>query len=268
MDLNLAGRTAVISGGSMGIGQAIASGLAAEGVNLVLLARGQEALDAAADEIRGTHGVDVLAVPTDIRDRESVDSMAGAAAERFGTIHILVNNAGHRMRRFDRQILWDDEDWISDIDHKTIGMLRVVRALYPHLAKDGSGRIINISGTAAVIVWEGALTHGLNNSAMLHIGHYLAADLAGDKINVNAVVPGLVATEWRQGWANMMAEKQGKSRDEFLADYTAAKGILAGRWASMDEVADSVVFLASDSAQYINGTTLFVDGGQHINSRP
>lgn len=268
MDLNLAGRTAVISGGSMGIGKAIANGLAAEGVNLVLLARGQEALDATAGEIRGAHGVDVLSVSTDIRDAESVNAMAAAAAERFGAIHILVNNAGHRMRRFDRQILWDDEDWIGDVDHKTIGMLRVIRALYPHFAKDGSGRIINISGTAAVLVWEGALTHGLNNSAMLHVTRYLAADLAGDKINVNAVVPGLAATEWRQGWANMIAEKQGKSRDEFLAEYTASMGILAGRWAMLEEIAEPVVFLASDRAQYINGTSLFVDGGQHINSRP
>jgi NAD(P)-dependent dehydrogenase (short-subunit alcohol dehydrogenase family) len=267
MDLNLAGRTAVISGGSMGIGKAIASGLAAEGVNLVLLARGQEALDETASEIGGAHGVEILTVSTDIRDAESVNAMAAAAAEKFGTIHILVNSAGHRMRRFDRQLLWNDEDWIGDIDHKTVGMLRVVRALYPHLATDGSGRIINISGTAGLLVWEGALTHGINNSAMLHITRYLARDLAADKINVNAVVPGLVATEWRQGWAGMVSEKQGKSRDEFLADYTQEKGILAGRWASMEEIADPVVFLASDRAQYINGESLAVDAGQSINPR-
>lgn len=267
MDLNLAGRTAVISGGSMGIGKAIAKGLAAEGVNLVLLARGQEALDETAKEIGGAHDVDILTVSTDIRDAESVNAMAAAAAERFGTIHILVNSAGHRMRRFDRQLLWDDDDWTSDIDHKTVGMLRVIRALYPHFAKDGTGRIINISGTAGLIVWEGAMTHGINNSAMIHITRYLARDLAEDKINVNAVVPGLVATEWRQGWASMVSEKQGISRDEFLANYTRDKGILAGRWASMEEIADPVVFLASDRAQYINGESLAVDAGQSTNPR-
>jgi NAD(P)-dependent dehydrogenase (short-subunit alcohol dehydrogenase family) len=267
MDLNLAGRTAVITGGSMGIGKAIAKGLAAEGVNLVLIARNQENLDQVAEEIANESDVEVLARSTDITNADSVNAMAAAAAEKFGTVHIVVNNAGHRMRRFDRQIMWDDEDWQADIEGKTVGMLRVIRAFVPHLATDGTGRIINISGVAAKMVWETAMTHGLNNAAMLHIAGYLAGDLAGDQITVNTIIPGLISTEWRHGWANMVAEKQGKSKAEFLADYCKGKGILAGHWGSPQDVANMAVFIASDRAKYINGAQLVVDGGMNVNLR-
>lgn len=267
MDLNLKGRTAVVTGGSAGIGKAIAKGLAAEGVNLVLIARNQENLDQAAAEIRNKRGVEVMAQPADITNSESVNAAATAAAEKFGPINILVNSAGHRMRRFDRQILWDDKDWQADIEAKTVGFLRVIRAFVPHLATDGTGRIINVSGMAAKIVWETAMTHGLNNAAVSHLTGYLARDLAGDQITVNAVVPGLISTEWRHGWANMMAEKQGKSKDEFLADYCQRFGILAGRWGSPEEVADLVVFVASDRGKYINGAQLVIDGGLNVNPR-
>jgi 3-oxoacyl-[acyl-carrier protein] reductase len=267
MDLDLKGRTAVITGGSAGIGKAIAKGLAAEGANLVLIARTQETLDQVAEEIRTESGVEVLARSTDITDTDSVNATAAAAAGKFGTIHILVNNAGHRMRRLDRQILWEDEDWRADIEAKTIGMLRVIRAFIPHLATDGTGRIINISGMAAKSVWETAMTHGLNNAAMSHATGYLARDLAGDQITVNTIVPGLISTEWRHGWANMMAEKQGKSKDEFLADYCQRFGILAGRWGSPEEVADLAVFVASDRGKYINGAQLVIDGGMNVNPR-
>lgn len=101
----------------------------------------------------------------------------------------------------------------------------------------------------------------------MHVSTYLAHDLARDRITVNTVVPGLVATEWRQGWADMKAEQQGKSREQFLADYCEQKGILAGRWVAMDEVADLVVFLASGRAKYINGTRVVIDGGLSVNAR-
>src|ERR1700688_354809 len=128
MELGLKGRTAVIVGGSMGIGKAAARGLAAEGVNLVLLARGQESLDKAASEIASESGVDVIAIPTNMREAKAVNAAAESAAERFGTIHILLYTAGNRMRRPDRQILWEDEDWLDDVNVKLIGMLRAIRA--------------------------------------------------------------------------------------------------------------------------------------------
>jgi 3-oxoacyl-[acyl-carrier protein] reductase len=268
MELGLKGRAAVITGGSKGIGRAIAKGLAAEGVNLVLLARGQEQLDQTADRLRQDTGVKVLTVSADITKADQVDAAASAAKETFGTVNIVINNAGGPMRRMDRQILWPDADWISDLDNKILGALRVTRAFLPLIPSDGSGRIINISGTASTIVWAPALTHGLNNAAMNQATGYLAQDLAGQNITVNTVVPGLVGTEGREVWAENMAKQQNVTKGEFVASFCKRMGILAGRWATMDEVADTVVFVASDRARYFNGAKIILDGGLNVNVRP
>lgn len=266
MDLGLTERVAVVTGGSMGIGKAIAASLVAEGARVVLIARGKEALDDTVTELSASGG-DVIAVTADITDAASVNEAAVQVAERLGTVNIVVNNAGHRMRRMDRQIYWDDQDWLGDIDVKTVGMLRTIRAFLPHIATDGTGRIINISGVAGEIVFHGALTHGINNAAMQMITKYLAKDLAAEKITVNAVSPGLIATEWRHGWAQMMGDNQGKSKDEFLEGYYKQLGIFSERWAEPAEIGDLVAYLASDRASYINGTVIDIDGGITANAR-
>lgn len=268
MELGLKGRVAVITGGSKGIGRAIARALAAEGVHLVLLARGKEVLEQTAADIGRTHGVRVVPLQADITSMESVQAAAAAAVKEFPTVHIVVNNAGAPMRRTDRQILWPDADWVGDVNLKLIGMLRTVQAFLPHIAKDGTGRIINISGTGGSLVWSPALTIGLNNAAMNHVTTYLAQDLSGDRITVNTLIPGLVGTEGREAWADNMAKQQNVTRDEFIAGFCKRMGILAGRWADMKEVADLAVFVASDRARYINGSRIVVDGGMTINPRP
>jgi 3-oxoacyl-[acyl-carrier protein] reductase len=267
MDLRLEGRTALVTGASKGIGKAIAQGLAAEGVNLVLLARTSATLMAAADEIRSGADVEVLAIPTDIRDDAAVAAAIAQARDVFGNVHILVNNAGGPIKRPERQITWPSSDWQDDIDTKTLGMLRVTQAVLPLIPTDGTGRIINISGIASVSVLTSALTHGINNAAMNHATAYLAADLAGSRITVNSIIPGLIATEWRESWAENAAETRHQSKQEFLDRICDDWGILAGRWGGMDEVADAAVFLASDRAAYINGAKLTVDGGYAVNVR-
>lgn len=267
MDLGLNGRTALVTGASKGIGKAIARGLANEGVNLVLLARTSDELLATADDIRSATGVEVLAAPTDIRDDDAVAATVAQARETFGTVHILVNNAGGPIKRPERQITWPSSDWQDDINTKTLGMLRVTQAVLPLMPTDGTGRIINISGIASVSVLTSALTHGINNAAMNHATAYLAADLAGSCITVNSIIPGLIATEWREQWADTAAEARHQSRQEFLDRICEEWGILAGRWGGMDEVADAAVFLASDRAAYINGAKLTVDGGYAVNVR-
>ena len=267
MDLRLKGRTAVVTGASKGIGKAIARGLADEGVNLVLLARGKEMLDQAAEEIRKQCGVKVLALQADVREAAQVKATADAAKAEFGTVHIVVNNAGSGIRRMDRQITWSDAEWLDDINLKLIGMLRVTQSYLPVMPRDWTGRVINVSGIAGISAFIGALTHGLNNSAMNHATSYLARDLAQEKITVNTVVPGLIATEWRHGWAENMSKQQGKTKEQFLEDICKAWGIVQGRWATMDELADLVTFLASDRAGYINGARIAFDGGYAINPR-
>jgi 3-oxoacyl-[acyl-carrier protein] reductase len=268
LELGLAGRTALVTGGSKGIGRAIARGLARQGVNLVLLARGKDLLERTADDIRKESGVTVLVATADITKADQIDASAVAAKEAYGTVNIVVNNAGGPMRRMDRQILWPDSDWISDLDNKILGALRVTRAFLPLMPGDGTGRIINISGTASTIVWAPALTHGLNNAAMNQATGYLATDLASQQITVNTVVPGLVGTEGREVWAENMAKQQNVTKEEFVASFCTRMGILAGRWATMDEVADTVVFLASDRARYFNGAKIILDGGLNVNARP
>jgi 3-oxoacyl-[acyl-carrier protein] reductase len=267
MELGLTGRVAVITGASKGIGKAIARGLAAEGVNVALLARGKDLLEQTAAQIREASSVQVLALPTDMTDAAQVDAAAAAVADHFGTLHILVNNVGRPPRRQDRQITWSDDEWLEEIDLKTLSMLRAVRAFAPRIAHDGTGRIINISGVAGTSVWAPALTLGSTNAAMNQATGYLAHDLAEAKITVNAVVPGPIATEWRAAWVAAMAQQQGQTPTEFLAAFCRQKGILAGRLAEMDEISDAVVFLASDRARYINGAKIVIDGGFSVNAR-
>jgi 3-oxoacyl-[acyl-carrier protein] reductase len=116
-------------------------------------------------------------------------------------------------------------------------------------------------------VLTSALTHGLNNAAMNHATSYLAADLAAARITVNAIVPGLIATEWRESWAEGAGLQRGVSKQQFLDEICRDWGILAGRWGTMREVADAVAFIASDRAAYINGAKLTIDGGYTVNVR-
>jgi NAD(P)-dependent dehydrogenase (short-subunit alcohol dehydrogenase family) len=267
VNLGLKGRVAVVTGASKGIGRAIARRLADEGVNLIMLARGPEAIEQAADDVRRATGVRVLALPTDVREESAVTAAATAASREFGVVHVLVNNAGGPIKRQDRQITWPETDWADDVNTKTLGMLRMTKAFLPLLPRDGSGRIVNISGIAGSSVLGSALTHGLNNAAINQVTTYLAKDLAGDRITVNSVIPGLIATEWRESWAEASGAQQGKTKQAFLDDTCRSWGIVSGRWGTMDEVADVVVFLTSDRASYVNGARIAVDGGYTMNSR-
>jgi NAD(P)-dependent dehydrogenase (short-subunit alcohol dehydrogenase family) len=267
MNLGLKGRAALVTGASKGIGKAIALGLAEEGVRVALLARTETDLQAAANEIRAATGTTVLALPTDIRDAAAVASSVNRAHAELGPLHILVNNAGGPIKRPERQIQWPDSDWRDDVDTKTLGMLRVTQSMIPCMPTDGTGRIINISGIAGSSVLSSALTHGLNNAAMNHVTSYLAADLAAARITVNSIIPGLIATEWRESWAERAGGQRQLSKQQFLDQTCRDWGIIAGRWGTPREVADAVVFIASDRAAYINGAKLTVDGGYSLNVR-
>ncbi|WP_432261447.1 SDR family NAD(P)-dependent oxidoreductase [Cupriavidus sp. TMH.W2] len=267
MDLSLKGRVAVITGASKGVGKGVARAMAAEGVDIALIARGREALAEAADEIANTFGVKVLPVEADVTDTASMRKAAEAVRGHFGKAHILVNNAGAAIRRQDREIMWDDSDWLNQVQIKSVGALRMIREFLPLVPRDGSGRIINIAGASGTMAWMPALTYGLNNAALIHVTGYLAADLANDKITVNAIVPGLVGTEWREDWAAAAAEQAGKAKAEWLSDFCRSKGILSGRWGNVEEIGDLAAFIASDKARYINGAKLAIDGGLTVNAR-
>jgi 3-oxoacyl-[acyl-carrier protein] reductase len=269
METGLRGRSALISGGSRGIGKGIAHALAREGVNVALIARNKDGLAAAASEIAETSGVVAIGVAADITDTKSLKSALSeiAAQPSFKVLNIVVNNAAPPITRLDRQIEWSDHEWFEAIDVKTVGALRIVRETLPLMPRDGSGRIINVAGGSGIAVWNPALLHGINNAAVIYMTGFLAADLAEAKITVNAIVPGVVGTEFRQTWAKQGGEQQGKSAEQFVADYCKGKGVLLGRWAEVSEIGDLAVFLASDRAGYITGAKIPIDGGFSVNSR-
>jgi NAD(P)-dependent dehydrogenase (short-subunit alcohol dehydrogenase family) len=267
MELGLKGRVAVVTGASKGVGLGVARALAAEGVNIVLLARGRDALQAAAQLIADEYKVRTLPLEADVTDLESVRRVAAAAKEAFSQVHIVVNNAGAAIRRTDREITWDDEDWLNQVQIKSVGALRVIREFLPLIPRNGSGRIINIAGASGTMAWMPALTYGFNNAALMQATAYLAADLANEQITVNAIVPGLIGTEWREEWANGMARQEGKTMDQWLHDFCQRKGILSGRWGRVEEIGDLAAFIASDRGHYFNGARLALDGGLTVNAR-
>ena len=269
MELGLKNRTALVCGASKGIGRGIALALAREGVHVALIARGADGLAAVAEQIRSECDVDVATVSADLADSTSVKNAVATlqAQPRFSTLNILINNAGVPVTRADRQILWDDDDWRELIEVKTLGALRTIREVLPLMARDGSGRIVNITGTSGTAVWQPALMHGLTNSSLIHTTGYLAADLWAERITVNAIIPGLVGTEYREEWMAGMAEGSGRTSDEELAHFCKSKGIFMERWAKVEEVADLALFLASDRAAYINGAKIAIDGGLGLNIR-
>jgi 3-oxoacyl-[acyl-carrier protein] reductase len=269
MQTGLAGRSAVISGGSRGIGRAVAQGLAREGVHVALLARTEPDVQAAAAAIAAESNVSAVGIAADLTDgaslRHAVQLLRAQPA--FSTLHILVNNAAPPIQGMDRQIEWSDDRWQAALELKTIGALRMLREFLPCMPHNGTGRVINIAGASGTMVWSPALMHSLGNAALLHMTAFMATDLAPSRITVNAIVPGMVGTEFRQNWARQLGEQQGRSAQEAVAAVCAAKGVLLGRWAEMSEIADVAVFLASDRASYITGAKIPVDGGLSVNSR-
>lgn len=269
MKLGLEGRTALITGASQGIGYAIAAGLAEEGVRVALLARDREKLEAAAAQLRHDHGVPVECVAADITEAESVqqaiDALRGIPA--FASLNIIVHNAGVPATSPESQLHWEDAAWREVIEVKALGALRLVRAALPMMATDGSGRIINVTGATGAAVLKPGLVHGASNAALIQATGYLAAELAEQRINVNAIVPGLVGTENRRKWLQGIAQAAGKPAEDVLAGLSKELGIITGRWAEMGEIADLVTFLASDRARYINGARIPIDGGLTLNMR-
>lgn len=265
MDLGLEGRIAVVVGASKGIGRGIARALAAEGCNLFLLARNGDELAATAAAITEEFGVSATPVTADVSDPDSVRAAAAAVRANVPEINILVTSVGTAIRRQDRTITWSDEDWQADIEIKVTGILRVIREFEGMIASDGSGRIVNITGASGLMTWMPALNYGMNNAAVIHATGYLAADMAGRGITVNTVVPGIIGTEWREGWAGGMAGDQDKG--DWLGEFCGGKGIVTRRWGKVEEIGDAVAFLASNRAGYITGTKLVVDGGLTANIR-
>ena len=257
MDLRLTGRHAVVTGGSKGLGRAIAAELAAEGADVTICARTAGELAAAAAELtaQATSGK-VTAMACDVTDPDQVSEFIDAAAAGMGGLDILVNNAGGA--RPGRFATLTDDDWRRDIDVKLMSQIRCTRAALPHLRGSSAPRVININAVYARYPDPVFLASSVNRASCLSLAKALSAELATDGILVNSVNIGFVMTPQ---WENIHRRRApGTPAAEFFGAL-AAQEVPLGRFGEPEEVAGIVTFLASDRASYITGASIDVAGG-------
>jgi NAD(P)-dependent dehydrogenase (short-subunit alcohol dehydrogenase family) len=258
MDLDLTGKRAIVTGGSRGIGYAIAAGLAAEGAAVALVARSQSPLDAAAGTLRG-RGSTALALAADTSDDGAVRAMVTQVVTKFGGVDILVNAAAQPSSAKAPRALADlaEQGLQAEFDTKVLGYLRCARAVAPHMIAQGWGRIINISGLAARKT--GNTFGSVRNAAVTAMTKNLADELGSAGVNVTVVHPGTTVTERTPAMVESVALARGITAAEALAGLAA--GVSIGRLVTAAEVADVVTFLASPRSVAITGDIVAVGGG-------
>ena len=256
MDLGLKGKTALVTGGSKGIGRAVARALAAEGARVMICARDGEALKRAAGEIERETHAEVLTAAADLSELEAVARVAADGVSRLGRLDILVNNAG-AIKGGDFFAIPDDE-WLRGWSLKLLGYIRMAREVLPHMQRQGGGRIINVVGAAARNPATTYMMGGAANAALINFTKALADLGAKSKVLVTAVSPGPVKTERWDSLAKQQALAQGKDFDTYVREQSASLPL--GRIALPEEVADLVCFLASERASFLSGIAITVDG--------
>ena len=260
MDLELAGKTAIVTGGSRGIGKAIARELALCGCDVVVCARSAEALELAARELSEESGRNVVAVRADITSTADVERMVKESAEALGgRIDILVNNAA-APGGLAKGALADikDEDVLNDLDTKVMGYVRCARAVAPYMTSQGWGRIINIGGMAARRA-AGNLSAGVRNAGLVNLTKYLAEELGPAGITVNIIHPGTTRTERSGPMYEEQARQQGTTVEE--VERRVASNNSTKRIVDASELAYVVAFFASPRSIAVSGEVLSASGG-------
>ncbi|HEX8600841.1 MAG TPA: SDR family oxidoreductase [Chloroflexia bacterium] len=257
MDMGLKGMVAIVTASSQGLGKATALALAEEGANLVMCARGTEQLEEAAQEIVDQTGVEVLAVSADVSTEEGVALVIAAAVKRFARIDVLVTNAGGPPPGdFTKH---SDEAWQRAFELNLLSVVRLIRAALPYLQVSGRGRIINFSSTSVKQPVEGLILSNSLRAGVIGMAKTLATELAPYGITVNNIAPGRIDTDRVRSLDRNRASILGISEEE--AKQAQIQNIPLGRYGEPAELAALAVFLASDKASYITGTTIQVDGG-------
>ena len=258
MELGLAGRRAIVTGGSKGLGRAIAAELVAEGAAVAICSRHAGELEATAAELtRQAAGAGpVLALPCDVTDPDQVSAFTTAAAAALGGLDILINNAGGaRPGRFGTLT---DDDWHADIEVKLFSQIRCTRAALPYLRQSAAARVININAVYARYPDPAFLASSVNRASCLSLSKALSMELGTEGILVNSVNIGLVETPQ---WENIHRLRAPDIPAAEFFNRLAADEVPLGRFGRPDEVAGIVAFLASERASYIAGASVDVAGG-------
>ena len=260
MDLQLTGKVAIVTGGSRGIGKAVALGLAREGVDVAIVARDRGAAEATAGSLAAETGRIVRAYLADTGTAAEVDAAVSAIVAEFGRVDILVNCAAKPAGQGPVPTLAEltDAAVLDEVNVKVVGYLRFARAVAPHMVRQGFGRIINVAGLAAR--QSGSIAGSIRNVGVAALTKNLADELGPHGINVTCVHPGLTRTEKTPAAMRYHAEASGSSPEEAEARFAA--GTSVRRLITAEEVADVVTFLASPRSAAITGDAIAAGGGR------
>ncbi len=245
--LDLNGRTAVVIGGTSGIGRAIAHGMAEAGADVVCTSRRQEQVDAAAAEIEAK-GRRTLRVTSDVSDMASLQNLLSESAAAFGKVDILVNSAGRTMRTPTLEL--DIAEWDEIMETNLTGTLRACQVFGRHMVENGYGRIVNIASLSTFVALYEVAAYAASKAAVASLTKSLAVEWAKRGVNVNAIAPGVFRTALNQ-----------KLLDESPRGAEFLTRTPMGRFGQVEELAGAAVFLASEAASFVTGEVLVVDGG-------
>lgn len=258
MDLGLEGKIVFITGGSVGIGLAVARRFAEEGADVAIGARQKDRVEDEAAQIAKMYGCRAIGIAMDVTIADDIDRAQLTIAQALGDVDILINNAGTGSKETVMEA--DDEKWNYYWNLHVMAAVRTARAFIPGMRRRGGGVILNTASICAKQpLWYEPI-YNTTKAALVMFGKCLSNEVVGDNIRVNTISPGLILTpDWRKT-AGILAPKEGKTPDEYL-DGIAKTNAPIGRFASPEELADTYLFLASDRASYTVGSNSYVDGG-------
>jgi len=245
---DLTGKTAVITGGSKGLGAAMAAGLASAGADVLLASRTLDEVTQTAEEIARDYGHKAVGVQADVTSPDDVNNMTERAISEFGKIDILINNAGVNMRGPIDEVSFEDFKKVQDINVN--GVWLCSRAIVPHMKAAKSGRIINMASTLGVVGLSDRTPYTTSKGAVVQMTRALGLELAPFNVTCNAICPGPFLTPMNEPIAE---DEQTK---KFIIGAVALE-----RWGKMEEIQGAAIFLASDASSYMTGSLVTVDGG-------